>query len=162
MKGKLLWLLAVLLVASAHIAEAQQPGKVYRIGYITNAPGIRENIEKVFQQALTDLGYRNGENSVIEWRFSKGRVDHLPDLANDLVRLNVDCIVALGVAPNRAAKQATLTIPIIMANAAAINSHRERIVKRYKKLFGFRSVSFPTLSRPTLDGYHIITDVSPA
>ena len=117
MKRKLLWLLTVLLLGPVELIQAQQPGKVYRIGYITNAPGMRENTEKVFQQALTDLGYRNGENSVIEWRFSKGRVDHLPDLAKDFVRLNVDCIVALGVAPTRAAKDATLTIPIIMANA---------------------------------------------
>jgi ABC-type uncharacterized transport system substrate-binding protein len=117
MKRSPVWLIAALLVGLAHLAEAQQAAKVYRIGYITNAPAMRENIEEVFQQALTDLGYRNGQNSVIEWRFSKGRVDHLPDLAKDLVRLNVDCIVALGVAPTRAAKHATLAIPIIMANA---------------------------------------------
>ena len=113
----LLVILVIAILSGSAIAVAQQPGKVYRIGYITNAPGMRENTEKVFQQALDDLGYRDGENTVIEWRFSKGRVDRLPDLAKDLVRFNVDCIVALGVAPTRAAKQATPTIPIVMANA---------------------------------------------
>lgn len=117
MRQLLSFLLVIAILSGSAIAVAQQPGKVYRIGYITNASGMRENTEKIFQQALDDLGYRDGENTVIEWRFSKGRVDRLPDLAKDLVRLNVDCIVALGVAPTRAAKHATPTIPIVMANA---------------------------------------------
>jgi len=117
MRQLLSFLLVIAILSGSAIAVAQQPGKVYRIGYITNASGMRENTEKVFQQALDDLGYRDRENTVIEWRFSKGRVDRLPDLAKDLVRLNVECIVALGVAPTRAAKHATPTIPIVMANA---------------------------------------------
>jgi putative ABC transport system substrate-binding protein len=108
--------LCALLFALCASADAQQPGKIYRIGYITNAPGMRENTEKVFQQALDDLGYRDGQNTFIEWSFAKGRVDRLPHLAKGLVRLNVDCIVALGIAPTLAAKQATPTIPIVMAN----------------------------------------------
>ena len=106
-----------LLLAFGFPAEAQQSGKVYRIGYLTNAPGMRKNQEVEFQEALHKLGYRNGQNSVIEWRFSKGQVGRLPDLAKELISLNVDCIVALGVAPTQAAKQASTTIPIVMGNA---------------------------------------------
>ena len=106
-----------LLFALTIPAVAQQAAKVYRIGYLTNAPGMRKNTEVEFQEALQKLGYRNGQNSVIEWRFSKGQVSRLPDLARELVSLKVDCIVALGIAPTRAAKQATTTIPIVMGNA---------------------------------------------
>jgi putative ABC transport system substrate-binding protein len=110
-------LIAVILLAVAVIAEAQQPKKVYRVGHLTNAPGIRAEEEEVFRQSLRDLGYIEGQNLSIEWRFSKGKLDLLPDLAAELVTLKVDCIVATGVAPTRAAKQATSTIPIVMGNA---------------------------------------------
>jgi putative tryptophan/tyrosine transport system substrate-binding protein len=98
-------------------AKAQQPEKVYRIGYMANASGIREDTEEVFRKALRKLGYIEGRNFAIEWRFSKGRLDLLPELAAELVRLKVDCIVAFGIAPTRAAKDATATIPIAMGNA---------------------------------------------
>jgi putative ABC transport system substrate-binding protein len=105
--------LAVFLLTGA---EAQQPGKVYRIGYLANATGIAPR-EKAFQQGLRELGYVEGQNLFIEWRFSKGKLDQLPDLAGELVRLKVDLILAMGVAPARAAKEATGTIPIVMGNA---------------------------------------------
>jgi ABC-type uncharacterized transport system substrate-binding protein len=105
-----------LLLLTGSIARGQQLGKVYRIGYISNAPGIREGTETVFAHALRELGYEDGKNTVIEWRFSKGKVDRLDGLARVLVKANVDCIVALGVASTRAAKQATTTIPIVMGN----------------------------------------------
>jgi putative ABC transport system substrate-binding protein len=98
-------------------AEAQEPAKVYRIGYLANPAGIRKNTEEVLRQALRELGYIEGQNYAIEWRFSKGRLDLLPKLAAELVRLKVDCIVAIGVAPTRAAKEVTSTIPIVMGNA---------------------------------------------
>jgi len=66
---------------------------------------------------LRDLGYIEGQNLVIEWRFSEGKLDRLPDLAAELVRLKMDCIIAVGVAPTRAVKQATTVIPIVMGNA---------------------------------------------
>lgn len=98
-------------------AKAQQPEKVYRIGYMANASGIRADTEEVFRKALRELGYIEGRNLTLEWRFSKGRLDQLPELAAELVRLKVDCIVAFGIAPTRAAKDATTTIPIVMGNA---------------------------------------------
>jgi putative ABC transport system substrate-binding protein len=108
--------LCVMLITFGFQAQAQQTTKAHRIGYLSNAPGIGRT-EEIFRQALRDLRYVEGQNLVIEWRFSKGNVDRNPDLAVELVRLNVDCIVAIGVNPTRAAKQATSTIPIIMGNA---------------------------------------------
>jgi putative tryptophan/tyrosine transport system substrate-binding protein len=100
-----------------NVAEAQQPEKIYRIGYMANAAGIRADTEEVSRKALRDLGYIEGRNLAIEWRFSKGKLDQLPQLAAELVRLQVDCIVAYGIAPTRAANQATSAIPIVMGNA---------------------------------------------
>ena len=94
-------------------AEGQQSGKVWRIGYLSNASGTGPT-EEVFRQALRQLGYVEGQNLVIEWRFAKGNLDRHPELATELVRLQVDCIISIGTAPTLAAKQATSTIPIVM------------------------------------------------
>ena len=97
-------------------AQAQQQGKVYRIGYLSNSRGVRAS-EGAFREGLRDLGYVEGQNIVIEWRLAKGKVETLPELAADLVRLKVECIFSLGVEATRAAKQATSTIPIVMGDA---------------------------------------------
>ena len=110
------WLLCALLFALCTLAEAQQSKKVYRIGYLANAAGMAPR-EQAFRQGLRELGYVEGQNLVIEWRFSKGKLDLLEVLAGELVRLKVDLIFAIGVAPTRAAKEATGTIPIVMGNA---------------------------------------------
>ena len=109
--------LSAMLHALCLPVEAQQAPKVYRIGYLTNAAEIRKSSEEIFRRSMRDLGYIDGQNLVIEWRFSKGRLDRLAELAAELVRLQLDCIVALGVAPTRAAKEATSKIPIVMGNA---------------------------------------------
>jgi putative tryptophan/tyrosine transport system substrate-binding protein len=96
-----------LLFAVCFSATAQQTGKVYRVGYLTNASEIRKDSEETFRNALRELGYLEGQNLVIEWRFSKGQLDRLPDFASELVNLKLDCIVALGVAPTRAVKEAS-------------------------------------------------------
>jgi len=108
-------LLAWLVTLSAPV-KAQQSKKLYRIGYLANSAGMAPR-EEVLRQALRELGYFEGQNLVIEWRFSKGQRDLLQDLAGDLVRLKVDVILAIGVNPARAAKDATRTIPIVMGNA---------------------------------------------
>ena len=97
-------------------ARAQQPTKVPRIGYLTAASlsAIAERTE-AFRQGLRELGYVEGKNIVIEWRFSEGKADRLPALAAELVRLKVDIIVSAGPAVTRPAKEATATIPIVMA-----------------------------------------------
>jgi putative tryptophan/tyrosine transport system substrate-binding protein len=71
-----------------------------------------------FRQGLREFGYVEGTNVAIEYRSAEGNIDRLPELAADLVRLKVDCIVTAGGSPTRAAKQATGAIPIIMANTA--------------------------------------------
>ena len=96
-------------------AFAQQQGKVWRIVYLTQRPGLDEQSEEM-QQGLRDLGYIEGQNLVIEWRFSKGKGDLLPGFAAELVRLKVDCIVSNGTLATRAAKQTTQMIPIVMWN----------------------------------------------
>ena len=110
-------LIAVMLLAVAVIAEAQQPKKVYRIAYLSHRHGIGPD-EEAFRQRLQELGYIEGKNLVIEWRFTSGRLDRHPEVAAELVRLKVDCIVTIGVAPTRAAKQASSTIPLVMGNAS--------------------------------------------
>ncbi len=118
MKGKISILsLSYLLLGAGFPLQAQQPAKVHRIGYLSNVSEIRRDVEQVFRQNLRDLGYIEGQNLVIEWRFAQGKLERLPDLAAALVSLNLDCIVASGVNPTRAAKKATNSIPIVMANA---------------------------------------------
>jgi putative tryptophan/tyrosine transport system substrate-binding protein len=96
-------------------AQAQQPGKVYRIGYLS-AP-TRESVEHVlekFSQALRELGWVEGQNLIIEYRWAEGNVERLPDLAAELVRRKVDVIVAPAGSAALAAKNATSSIPIVM------------------------------------------------
>ena len=107
-------LIAVVLLALGVIAEAQQPKKVPRIGYqFASSSGERE---EAFRQGLRELGYVEGQNIVIEWRFAQGKPDQVPRNAAELVRLKVDVIVTGGAADTRAAKAATGTIPIVMTN----------------------------------------------
>jgi len=117
MKKKVIGLaLAALLFALSLPAAAQQPTKVPRIGYLTGASlsSMSARIES-FRQGLRELGYAEGKNIVIEWRAAEEKLDRLPALAAELVRLKVDIIVTAGSSPTRAAKQATNTIPIVMA-----------------------------------------------
>jgi putative ABC transport system substrate-binding protein len=100
------------------VAMAQQPGKVFRIGFLDNstASGIAV-LSEAFRQDLRKLGWIEGKNITIEYRFSEQKRERLPELAADLVRLKVDLIVTTGEPPALAAKKATTSIPIVMANA---------------------------------------------
>ncbi len=95
--------------------QAQQPKKVPRIGFLigTSPSTISDRIE-AFRQGLRELGYVEGKNIVIEYRHSEGKLDRLSELAAELARLKVDVIVTSGPTPNRAAREATVTIPIVM------------------------------------------------
>ena len=98
------------------IAGAQQPKKIPGIGYLsTNSPSTNPARTEAFRQDLGQLGYVEGKNIVIEWRYAEGKPDRLPALAAELVRLKVDVIVTGGPVPTRAAKETTSTIPIVMA-----------------------------------------------
>ena len=110
--------IALLTLALVHIADAQQPTKISRIGYLTNSSlsAGAANIES-FRQGLRDLGYVEGKNIVIERRSGEGNRDRQRAAAAELVRLKVDVIVAGGSGDIRAAKEATATIPIVMVQS---------------------------------------------
>ena len=110
-------LLTFSLLATALAAEAQS-AKAPRLGFlgISPAAAYTSRIEG-FRRGLRELGYIEGQNIAIEWRYADSQADRLPGLAAELVRLNVDVIVAAGVEPTRAAKQATTTIPIVMGQS---------------------------------------------
>jgi ABC-type uncharacterized transport system substrate-binding protein len=114
--GVLSILCVVVLLAIAVIAEGQQPKKVPRIGYLTGATpdGQSARIE-AFRQGLRELGYVEGKNIVIEYRYAELKPDRLPALAAEIVRLKVDVIVTGASGMTRAVKEATNTIPIVMA-----------------------------------------------
>ena len=105
--------IAFVLVVVGEVTSAQQPGKIFRIGFLDNstASGIAVLLE-AFRQELRKLGWIEGKNVVIEYRFSELQGERLPELAADLVRLNVDLIVTTGEPPARAAKIATTTDPV--------------------------------------------------
>jgi putative ABC transport system substrate-binding protein len=110
-------LFVVVLFAVAIIAEAQQPTKVPRIGYLSSAsPSAGSSRIEAFRQGLRELGYVEGKSLVVEWRYAEGKLDRLPALAAELVRLKVDIIVSASPPVTGAAKDATVTIPIVMAH----------------------------------------------
>jgi putative tryptophan/tyrosine transport system substrate-binding protein len=110
-------LLALSLLAAPYTLEAQPAQKVHRIGLLSAGSPLSENVE-AFQQGLRALGYAEGQNIVIEYRYAEGQTERLPALAAELVRLEVDVIVAAGAPTIRAAQHATRTIPIVMAGTA--------------------------------------------
>jgi putative ABC transport system substrate-binding protein len=114
-KSFLILLLTTFLLTTALPAEAQ-PTKVPRIGFLgaTSRTALSARVQ-AFRQGLRELGYAEGENIVLEYRWGEGRNERLPGLAAELVRLKVDVLVTAGPTDNRAAKEATNTIPIVMA-----------------------------------------------
>src|SRR5262249_44823087 len=97
-------------------ADAQQVRKGFRIGLLGNSTGSLESrVVDAFRQRLRNLGYVEGENIAIEYRWAEGENNRLPKLANELVRLKPDVIVATGTPGILAVKRATNTIPIVFA-----------------------------------------------
>jgi len=119
MRNKILYLgLGAMLFALCVSAQAQQPKKVPRIGYLSSgSPSTNLGYLQAFLQGLRELGYVEGKNVLIEYKWAEGRFERMPELAEELVRLKVDIIIAPNSAIARAAKKATSTIPIVMANA---------------------------------------------
>jgi len=111
--------LGALLLAFGFSAEAQQPKKVPLIGFLgaTSLSTISDRVE-AFRQGLRELGYVEGKNIVVEYRWAEGKIERLPDLATELVRLKVDVIVSGGNSATQAAKKATNTIPIVMTQVS--------------------------------------------
>ena len=110
--------IVVTLVGCAAVAEAQQPKKVPRIGFLWGStPNVEKDRLAAFQQGLRDRGYIEGKNIVIESRYAEGKLDRLPGFVAELVQLKVDVLVAPPLTAIRAAKQRTKTIPIIMVTS---------------------------------------------
>jgi ABC-type uncharacterized transport system substrate-binding protein len=109
--------IAFVLVVTGAVATAQQTGKIFRIGYLESgtASGSAVLLE-AFRQDLSKLGWIEGKNITIEYRFAEQKLDRLTELAVDLVRLKIDLIVVVGTPAALAAKKATTTIPIVMAS----------------------------------------------
>src|ERR1043166_6140672 len=109
-------LVAAMLLAVAVLAEAQQPAKVPRIGYLSRTGDSKNPGPQVegFRQGLRDLGYIVGKNILVEYRYIEGKSDSIPSIAGELVQLKVDVLVLGPLPAIRAAKQATKTIPIVM------------------------------------------------
>jgi len=152
------------LLAAPLAAQGQTAGKVYRVGILSTGNPRSAPIYQAFEQRLRELGYVEGQNLAIEFRHAEGKVDRLPGLAAELVRLNVNVIVAATNPGTRAAKGATTSIPIVMlainyepialgyiaslarpgANITGLFfQHRELTAKR----FGLFKEMLPTASR---------------
>jgi len=115
MNKVILWLVAIFLVGAVEVAEAQQPTKVPRIGFLTGDSTTTNSARfEAFRQSLREFGYIEGKTIVIEWRFWEGKQDRQIAFAAELARLKVDVIVAVGSGDIRAAKEASATIPIVM------------------------------------------------
>ena len=107
--------IALALLAAPLAAEAQQPGKVYRIGMLLHDNNPSDPARIAFREGLRALGWVEGQNYVLELRFAEGQADRFPAFAAELVQLKVDVIVTAGPPPTKAAQDATKTIPIVMA-----------------------------------------------
>jgi putative ABC transport system substrate-binding protein len=108
-------ILCAMVFALCSSAEAQQPTKISRIGFLSaTSPSTISARTAAFRQGLRELGYVEGDNIFIEFRYAEGKVDRLPALAAELVRLKVDAIVTAGPTITRPVKEATSTIPIVM------------------------------------------------
>jgi putative tryptophan/tyrosine transport system substrate-binding protein len=115
-------LLVGLTLASVHLAEGQQAKKVARVGYLSlrfpPPPSVPlHRYDEAFYQGLREVGYIEGKNLIVEYRYSEGNPERFPHLARELVSSNVDLIIATSTPAIRAARQATTTIPIVMFSA---------------------------------------------
>ncbi len=141
------------LLAGPLPAEAQQPTKIPKIGYL-GMTSLSKNAARTeaFRQGLRELGYVEGKNIIIEWRSAEGKRDRLPALAAALVGLNVDIIVSAGGSVTRPLKEATRTIPIVMAqdNDPVASGHVASLARPGGNITGLSTVA-PELSGKRLE-----------
>jgi putative ABC transport system substrate-binding protein len=110
-----IWLLATFLLATVSSAEAQQSGKIPRIGFLGNSTAaLEENLIGPFREGLRDLGYVEGKNILIEYRWAEGKYERFPALISELVAQKVDIIVTAGTPASLAVKKAAPSIPLVM------------------------------------------------
>lgn len=136
--------LALLALGAAPFASAQQTAKIPRIAVFSVTPlSAQAPWLEALRQGLRELGYVEGKNIVIEYRSAEGKLDRTQEIAAELVRLNVACIITAGPTPTRASKQATATIPIVMA------SGDDPVALGFVASLA-RSLNAPVISIPTL------------
>ena len=111
-------LLTAVLLTTVSFADAQQPKKVARIGYLANTASVQAINLNPFRERLRELGYIEGQNITFEYRYHEGKLEPLPELAAELVRLNCDVIVTSGTEAAEAAKNVIKTVPVVMAFGA--------------------------------------------
>src|SRR5947207_9732752 len=118
-KNFVVFVLTTLFLTSVNPTHGQQPTKILRIGYLDSSSASGSAVlVKAFLQELSKLGWIEGKNIAIEYRFAEGKIDRLPEIAADIVRLKVDLILVTGTGLALAAKSATTSIPIVIAVAA--------------------------------------------
>jgi len=144
--------LGIMLLGPCVPAEAQQAKKVYRIGFLLAGPRMDEARWKPLRQGLQELGYIEGQNVVIEWRFAKGDDNQLPELAAELVRLRPDVLLTISTQPARALKDSTKTIPIVVISAGDLVGRGivASLAKPGGNLTGFTSIA-PELNGKRLE-----------
>jgi putative tryptophan/tyrosine transport system substrate-binding protein len=102
-------------IAAPRAARGQQAGKTYRIGFLGNSTAeLEANLVGPFRDGLHELGYQEGRNLVIEYRWAEGKYEHFPTLAAELIALKVDVIVTAGTPATLAIKNATVSVPVVM------------------------------------------------
>ena len=152
MNPKLFWLITAIFLVSIHTAEAQQPKKIPRIGVLTGgSASANSDRHDAFRQGLRELGYVDSK-SIFEWRNADGKIVNLPALAAELVRLKVDVIVTAGPQVTRIVKEATSTIPIVMAfdNDPVGSGHVATLARPGENITGLSTLS-PELSGKQLE-----------
>jgi putative ABC transport system substrate-binding protein len=158
MKSKFLfWLLtSVLLTTALTPAAAQQQNKIPRIGFLSVSSALVPD----FLEGLRDVGYVERKNIIIEWRYAEGKLERLPGLAAELVNLKVDVVVTRGTAAASAAKQATQTIPVVMAVMGG-DPVKLDLVTSFSRPSG--NVTGLTLQAPELSGkrLELLKEVAP-
>ena len=110
--------LFVMILPWSYLAEAQQPAKIPRLGYVAASANPKTSTIEAFRQGLKNLGYVEGENILVEYRYAEGMEDRLPGFVGELVQLKVDVLIIPPLRAIRAAQQATKTIPIVMVTTA--------------------------------------------
>ena len=131
------WLIAITLLATVSRAEAQQAKKIPRVGYLGNTASTAASDMKLFHERFRELGYIEGQSVVIEYRYFDGKVERLPDLVAELIRLNCDVIITVGNEAAGAAKTATKVIPIVMTSTS--DAIRSGLVASLARLAIYRS-----------------------
>jgi putative ABC transport system substrate-binding protein len=153
MNPKSFWLITATLLVSVYRAEAQEAGKIPKIGYISVASRsvVSARVE-AFQQGLHELGYEEAKNIIIVDRYADGSPDKVPDLVAELIRLKIDVILSAGAEVTRISKEATRTIPIVMAsdNDPVGNGFVTSLARPGGNVTGLSSVS-PDLSGKQLE-----------